>query len=215
MGQPLYCSAPGPWGERGYGDGSTNYAWLRSITLLPWLPGFPPQVFLTTVSLTSSLSLHSQQHPSPWDCSTVPMLQLPTIACSRGPASLPGVRMAAARSVCFSFNLGCHRSAVSLSALNISFSDSENCPIVGIRPLPQFPHLPRAGPVLLTPVFPLVPSSYGVLHGFMHYFLLVRYFWLLSAGVLHALLCWRHIPDVSVERCNPPTPSPSCSAPWL
>ena len=41
-------------------------------------------------------------------------------------------------------------------------SDSDNCPDVGIGPLLQFPHPPRAGPVLLTLVFPpisfLLPS---------------------------------------------------------
>ena len=37
-------------------------------------------------------------------------------------------------------------------------SDSDNCPDVGIGPLLQFPHPPRAGPVLLTLVFP--PSSF-------------------------------------------------------
>ena len=69
-------------------------------------------------------------------------------------------------------------------------SDSDNCPTVGIRALLQFPHLPRAGPVLLTLVFPpLVPSSYRVLHGSIYYFLLVRYPCPLSAGFLHALLC--------------------------
>ena len=40
-------------------------------------------------------------------------------------------------------------------------SNPDNCPNVGIRPLLPFPHLLRAGPVLLTPLFfPLVPSSY-------------------------------------------------------
>ena len=51
-------------GERGYSHGSTHKVILRSITLLPWLPGFPPQTFPTTVSpLTSlqSVSLCSQQ----------------------------------------------------------------------------------------------------------------------------------------------------------
>ena len=49
MGQTLYCPAvdPGLWRERGYGDGSTPYAWLSRIALLPWLPGFPPQAFPT------------------------------------------------------------------------------------------------------------------------------------------------------------------------
>ena len=64
IGQPLYCSAAdaGVWGERGYGDGSTPYTRLSTIALLPWLPSFPQQAFLTTVSsLTSpgSVSLQS------------------------------------------------------------------------------------------------------------------------------------------------------------
>ena len=96
-------------------------------------------------------------------------------------------------------------------------SDSENCPNVGIRPLLQFPHLPSAGLVLLTPpFFPLVPSSYQVLHGSMYSFPLVRYSCLLSAGVLHALLCLKVCSlCICGERCipRPPTPLPSCS-PW-
>ena len=69
-------------------------------------------------------------------------------------------------------------------------SDSDNCPDVGIGPLLQFPHPPRAGPVLLTLlVFPRVPSSYRVLHGSIYYFPLVRNSCLLSAGILDALLC--------------------------
>ena len=73
-------------------------------------------------------------------------------------------------------------------------SDSDSCPTVGIGALLQFPYLPRAGPVLLTLVFPpLVPSSYRVLRGSIYSFLLVRYSYPLSghesACVLHALLC--------------------------
>ena len=69
-------------------------------------------------------------------------------------------------------------------------SDSDNCPTVGIGPLLQFPHPPRAGPVLLTLLFShLIPSSYQALHGFIYSFLLVRYFYPLSAGVPHTLLC--------------------------
>ena len=42
-------------------------------------------------------------------------------------------------------------------SLNCFSSDSDNCPDVGIGPLLQFPHLPRAGPVLLKLLFfPLV-----------------------------------------------------------
>ena len=82
-------------------------------------------------------------------------------------------------------------------------SDSDNCPNVGIRPLVQFPHLPRAGPVLLTLLFfPIVPLSYRVLCDSIYSFPLVRYFYPLSAGVLHALLCLKVYTsgDVSMER---------------
>ena len=65
-------------------------------------------------------------------------------------------------------------------------SDSD----VGIRPLLLFPHLQKAGPVLLILLFfPLVPSSYRVSRGSIYSFPLVRYSCLLSAGVPHALLC--------------------------
>ena len=51
-------------------------------------------------------------------------------------------------------------------------SDSENCPDVGIGPLVQLPHPPRAGSVLLTLLFfSLVPSSYRVLHGSIYSFI--------------------------------------------
>ena len=87
------------------------------------------------------------------------------------PFKLPQIR-------CITFSLKCF------------FSDSYNCPDVRIGPLLQFPHPPRAGPVLLRLLFfPLVPSSYQILCGFIYSSLLVRQFCLLSAGVLHALLC--------------------------
>ena len=71
--------------------------------------------FLHSISHHSLLpsSLHSQQQPLPWDCSAIPKLQLQATVPSR-------VCMAAARTVWFSFHLDCHRSAVSLSALNVS-----------------------------------------------------------------------------------------------
>ena len=53
------------------------------------------------------------QQLSPGDSSTIPKLQLSAAAPS-------GVCMAAARTVCFSFHLGCSRSTVLLSALNVS-----------------------------------------------------------------------------------------------
>ena len=69
-------------------------------------------------------------------------------------------------------------------------SGSDNCPNMGIGPLLQFPHPPGTGPVPLTLLFfPLVPSSYRVLHGSIYCFPLVRYSCRLSAGVRHALVC--------------------------
>ena len=69
-------------------------------------------------------------------------------------------------------------------------SDSDPCRDVGIRALLQFPNPPRTDPVLLKLLFfPLVPSSYRVLHGAIYFFPLVRYPCSLSARVLHALLC--------------------------
>ena len=123
MGQPLYCSAvdTGMWEDRGYGEGPAPMN-ESSTALLPWLPSFPPQAFCTTISSLTSLdlSLHSQQQPFPWDCSTIPKFQLLATTPSRGPVSLSGVCMATERTVWFSFHLGCHRSAVSLPALNVS-----------------------------------------------------------------------------------------------
>ena len=73
-------------------------------------------------------------------------------------------------------------------------SDLDNCPDVRIRPLLQFPHLLRAGPVLLTLLFfPLVPSSYRVLPGSIHSVPLVRSSCPRSAGVLHDFCVWRCI----------------------
>ena len=65
-------------------------------------------------------SLCHQQQPSSWHCFTIPKFQLPAAVLSRWPAYLSGLCMAVARTVWFSFHLGCHRSAVSLSALNVS-----------------------------------------------------------------------------------------------
>ena len=79
--------------------------------------------------------------------------------------------------------------------------DSDNCPTVRIRPLLQFPHLLRVDPVLLILMFfPLVSRFYQVLLDCIYSFPLARYSCLLSAGVLHALLCLKCIADISIER---------------
>ena len=59
-------------------------------------------------------------------------------------------------------------------------SDSENCPDVEIRTLLQFPHPPRAGPVLVPLLFP-------------PYFLHLAKFYM----VLYILFCWSDTPVYS------------------
>ena len=123
MGQPLYCSAAdaGMWRERGYGDGSTPTCYSAvspcfhsCLTFI--YRHFPPR----SPSYPLYPTLCSQQQPLHWDCSTIPKLQLPAAAPSWRPTFLPDICMAAARTVRFSSHLGYHRSAVSVSALNVS-----------------------------------------------------------------------------------------------
>ena len=170
---------------------------------------FPPQ---SPPSHPLTPSLRSQQQPSPWVCSTIPKLQLPAAALTRWHVSLLGLCMAAVRTVWFSFHLGFHRSPVSLSALNGSpmtialMWGSDHC-----FSSPTC----RAGLVLLALLFLLlIPSSYRVLCGSKYSFLLVRFSCLLSAGVLHTLLCLKvYFWCIHGERCSPrpPIPLPSWS----
>ena len=90
-------------------------------------------------------------------------------------------------------------------------SDSDNCPNVGIGPptsqgqVQSYQHFH---------FFPLVPSSYRILRGYIYSIPLVRYSCPLSAGVLHAILCLKvYSWYICGERCtpHPPPPSPSCS----
>ena len=62
-------------------------------------------------------------------------------------------------------------------------SDSNNCPDVGIGSLLQFPHLPGAGRVLLTLLFP--PSSF-VLQSFTWFYIFFS-----TGQVLLSALSWR------------------------
>ena len=95
---------------------------------------FPPQ---SPPSHPLDQSLFSQQQSSPWDCSTMSKLQLPATAPSRVCASLSGVCMAVARTVWFSFHLGCHTSAV--SALNVSPLSQTIAPMWGLDLCFSFP----------------------------------------------------------------------------
>ena len=80
-------------------------------------------------------------------------------------------------------------------------SESDNCPDVGIGPLLQLPHWPRAGPVLLTLLFP--PCFLPLTEFCMGLYIL--FLW--SGTPVHSQLgfcmhfcVWTCIPDVSVER---------------
>ena len=120
---------------------------------------FPPQ---SPPSPPLDLSLHSQQQPSPWDCPTIPKLQLPCSAFQETSVSVRGlygrgkdclilVPFRLPQMSCFTLSLKCF------------FSDSDNCPDVGIGPLLQFPHPLRAGPILLTLLFsPLVGNGWNL-----------------------------------------------------
>ena len=127
----------------------------------------------------------------------IPTLWLPSTAPSRGPASLSGVCMAAARTIWFSFHLGCHRPAVSLSALNVSPLTQTVAQMWGLDPC--FPHLPRAGSVLVTLLFS--PSSF-VLLSFEWFYVFF------SAGqVLLSALSW-------CSACTPVSEGVFLKYPW-
>ena len=137
MGQPLYCSAvdAGVWREavvmapHPTCDSAVLPCFHGCLAFLHrrFPPQFPP-------SYPLDLSFHSQQQPSPWDCSTIPKLQLPDTAPCRRPISLSEVCMAAARTIWCSFHFSCHRSAVSLSALNVSPLTQTIAPVWGSDP---------------------------------------------------------------------------------
>ena len=188
MGQPLYglASNAGMWGKRGYGDGSTPTC---DSAVSPCFHGclaflhrhFPPQ--------SPSHPLDPSLHPSPWDCSKIPKSQLPGSAPSRGPVSLSVVCMAVVRTVWFSFHLSCHRSAVSLSVLNVFPLTQTVARMWELDPASVPPPIEGRSSPANTFAFPLVPASYQVLHSSTYSFPLVKNSCPLSADVLHALLC--------------------------
>ena len=194
---------------------------LRVTQQYPWLSGFPPQEFSTTVSfLTSPQSIspvNSRPHPGIAPQSTNSSSQLLHL---EGDLCLC---LAMARTVWFSFHLGCHRSAVSLSTLNVSPLTQTIATMWGSDACSSFPtcwvqiqsyqhsHFPPSSFILLS--FAWVYTSPPQ----------VRYSCLLSAGVLHALLCLKvYSWCIHGERCTPlpPIPLPTCSPPnflliWL
>ena len=103
MGQPLYCSAAkaGMSGREAMVMAPTPSCDSAISPCFHGCPAFLHRHFSPQPppSPPLDLSLCSQQQPLPWDCSTIPKLQLPATAPSRGSISLSGVRMTVARTV--------------------------------------------------------------------------------------------------------------------
>ena len=164
MGQRLYCSAAdaGVLGER-------LWCWLHPLCWTQWhrLASLATGLSSTVISPTGSFltsprplspqstaaltlgSLHNPQTPAPSRCpfqgTSVPVWGI----CGGSKDCLILILFRLPEISCFTLSLKWFSTA------------SNNCPDMGIRPLLQFPHLSRAGPVLLTLLFfPLVPSSY-------------------------------------------------------
>ena len=121
--------------------------------------------------------------------------------------------MVVARTVWFSFHLGFHRSAVSLSVLNVSPLTQTLALMWGSDPCFSSPtHQGLVQSYWHSWFPPLVPSSYWVLCASIYSFPLVRHSCPFSAGVLHALLCLKvYSWCIHGEKCTarPPTPPPS------
>ena len=174
-------------GERGYGDGPTPThdsgvsACLHGCLIL-LRRRFPPQ---SPPSRPLGPTPHSQQQTSPWDCSTIPTLQLPGAVPSGKHTSLSGVPMAATRIVCvilIPFGLP-QISCFTLSLSCFSSGCGDRTP-ASVPPLAE-----RRSSPINSPFCPPLPSSYRVLRGPIISFPVVSYSCLLSAGVLQALLC--------------------------
>ena len=188
-GQPLCCSAAsaGKWVKRGYSDGSTLYGSLSSIVLPPRLPGFPSQAFLSQYTPSQYTPLRpsclSQQQILPWDCYTIPMLQLPATVPSRGLGPCPQYGWLQQEfSLWFSFCLYCHRSVASLSASNASPLSQIIAPMWESDPCSFSPSAKGWSSPINSP---LSPPSFFVLLSFAWFYIFVS-----GGQVLLPALSW-------------------------
>ena len=148
-------------------------AWLSSSTGISHHSPLPhiPSIHLSAVNSSPCPGIA----PQPLNSSSQP---LP----SRGSMTLSRVCMAAARTVWFSFHLGCHISVVSLSALNVSPLTQTIAPMWGSDPCFSSPTCWGWSSPTNTPVFP--PSSF-ILPSFVWFYIFF------SAGqVLLSTLSW-------------------------
>ena len=195
MGQPLYCSAAnaGMWGDSGYGDGHTHYAWLSSIALLPWLSGFSPQAFPPTVSFLTFPRSISPQSTSALILGLlhIPELQLPAAAPSSRSASLSGLCMAATKDCLILIPFRLPQISCFTLSLKCFSSDSELARCGAQTPASVPPPAQGRSSLTNTPVFP--PCCF-VLPSF------VRVYIFFSTGpvLLSALSCCSACTSVSV-----------------
>ena len=153
MGQPLYCSAAdaGVWGQR------------ETIVMVP-LPTCDSAVSPCFHGCPAFLHRYfpPQSPPLP------PLNPFSAVNSSSHPGIVPQSLKSSSQLLCLPGDLCPCPGYVWLwqglsdshsISLKCASSDSDNCPSEGIRPLLQFLHPPRAGPVLLTLLFfPLVFS---------------------------------------------------------
>ena len=122
--------------------------------------------------------------------------------------------MAVARTLGFSFHLRCHRSGGSLSALNVSPLIQTLATMWGLDPCFSSPIHRGQVQSYLHCFSPWFLHPYWVFRDSIYSFPLVKCSCLLSAGVLHSLLCLKvYSLRIHGDRCTPcpPTPRPSCS----
>ena len=130
----------------------------------PWFHGclaflhrhFPLQ---SPLSHPLGLSLHSQQQPSPLGSLHTPETPDPSRCPFQGTSVLVQAMYGCGKDCLILIPLRLPQISCFTLSLKCFSSDSDNCPDVGIRPLLQFPHPPRVGPVLLT-LLCFSPSSF-------------------------------------------------------
>ena len=167
--------------------------WLSSIALPPWLPSFPSKAFPPSISSLMSPLTVSLKSTADLTLGLLSNPYSPALShCAfQGTRILSRVGKAVAKIVWFLFHSDCHRWAAALSNSVKCFSSvPNNCPDVGIWSLLQVPHPPEymSSPDN-SPFFPLLPSFYCDLCGFIHSFPVIKDSFSLSAGVLQDILC--------------------------
>ena len=159
------------WGQRGYGDDSTRYVpqQYHLASMASWLSftGFSHHNLLPHGPLIRLFTVNSNHRPGIAPQSLNSSSQL---------LHLLGLCVPGWQGLSDSHSIGLQQIGCFNLSLRSFPSNSDSCPNVGMGLLLQFPNPRRAGPVLLTLLFPpLVPLSYWVLCGSIYSFPLVKY----------------------------------------